>query len=209
MYANCADTVYIVIHDMYEMVSNMMICLDGGDLARLSPQCRDEVLALVSTRLSVSMGNHALPSNSDLEIAGDYAFDWDGPLAVQVDKPVGDRRGGKRVVDISLIEAKALIANISPKSLRTLKLFLNGSPVAIADLIGAGLPYRDLTDLKRSFVGAVTRRLRTVTKNKQAALFLKVPLDGSNKEAIAIRAESVSAIRSAMGLDATEQQGGK
>ncbi len=55
-----------------------------------------------------------------------------------------------------------------------LKLFAPGRSIALDELIGEHKPYANMTDLKRSFVGAVNRRLRTVTGNRQAVLFLTV-----------------------------------
>jgi hypothetical protein len=77
----------------------------------------------------------------------------------------------KRVVDLSVEEARNLLANIKDRSEQTLKLFATGKPVALASLIGPGGEYRDYNELKRSFVGAVNRRLRTVCGIRNAALF--------------------------------------
>ena len=113
-----------------------------------------------------------------------------------------DSRDGKRVIDISVDDAKALIANISSRSLQTLELFAAGKPIALDSLVGHEQPYESLTDLKRSFIGAVTRRLRTVTRNKQAALFLQTSTSPENPApAIAIRSMSAEALRVAMNLN--------
>ena len=70
-------------------------------------------------------------------------------------------------------------------------------------MIGDDKPYENLTDLKRSFVGAVTRRLRTVTRNRQATLFLKSTLvDGAGEEhaAVSVRPVTAEALRLAFEL---------
>ncbi|MDO8943839.1 MAG: hypothetical protein Q7U75_11695, partial [Desulfobacterales bacterium] len=54
-----------------------------------------------------------------------------------------------------------------------LKRFADGGSVSLDSLIGEGNPYETFNDLKRSFVGAVNRRLRTVTKIRTAVLFRK------------------------------------
>ena len=47
-------------------------------------------------------------------------------------------------------------------------------------LVGEDKPYASFVELKRSFVGPVNRRLRTVTKNRTAVLFKKVGKDNEN-----------------------------
>ncbi len=62
----------------------------------------------------------------------------------------------KQMIDITVVkaEAKDLIANISEKSIETLSRFTTGEPVKVDDLMGDTQPYSNLSDLKRSFVGA-------------------------------------------------------
>ena len=139
----------------------MMMLITPDDFRNLSPACRQELLALFNSR--VDQGN-------EVEPPAYYSGDDEG---YQQSEPptIDDVLEEKRVVDISVEQARELVANISPKSQETLKLFAPGTPVALDTLIGAGCPYRDFTDLKRSFVGAVNRRLRTVSGNRLAVLF--------------------------------------
>ena len=101
----------------------------------------------------------------------------DGEYLQQSDSStIDDVLEEKTVVDITAFQARDLIArsNLSKKSERsqqTLRLFAAGAPVALEELIGEGRPYSDFTDLKRSFVGAVNRRLRSVLRNRSAVLF--------------------------------------
>jgi hypothetical protein len=77
----------------------------------------------------------------------------------------------KKVVSLTVTEAGDLLGNIGERSRRTLQHFAVGQPVPLDDLVGQGKPYKNYVELKRSFVGAVNRRLRTVSGNRNAALF--------------------------------------
>lgn len=79
--------------------------------------------------------------------------------------------GSKRVLGVTPNQAAELLSNLAEKSQNTLRLFALGDPVPVDSLVGGGCPYKDINDLKRSFVGAVNRRLRTVTGNRSAVLF--------------------------------------
>ena len=166
----------------------MMIILSGDDLSRLSPTCRQEIFALLGFQ-----GNEI--GFSDESEAGFDGLDaWEG-LSNEVE---ATRYDVKRVIDITPDQAKALLANISEKSRQTLQRFVEGIPTALDELIGDDKPYENLTDLKRSFVGAVTRRLRTVTQDRQATLFLKSTLvDGTGEErsAVSVRPATAEALR--------------
>ena len=70
------------------------------------------------------------------------------------------------------------------------------------DLIGEKGRYRDFTDLKRSFVGAVNRRLRTVTENRLAMLF------ASDRDKTRIRITPKSAMSLRLALDIPEADAG-
>jgi hypothetical protein len=147
-------------------------------------------------------------------IEPDYAEDDDSmPFVFSPEQISGEEyyqstiKGGettssaKQVIDITVAEAKDLIANISEKSIETLKRFTTGEPVNVNDLIGDMLPYSSLSDLKRSFVGAVNRRLRTVTGNRKAVLFLTVIQENSERGVrIAVRTRTATAIKEVMGL---------
>lgn len=172
----------------------MMIILNEHDVRRLSPEFQLEL-----QRLFFEKASEPQAQPEDL-----FMFDAP-PEEYSTEQSEGldaDAKDGKRVIDISVEDAKALIANISAKSLQTLELFAAGNPIALDKLIGPEQPYENLTDLKRSFIGAVTRRLRTVTRNKQAALFLQTTSAPDNAAtAIAIRPISAVALRVAMNLN--------
>lgn len=104
----------------------------------------------------------------------------------------------KKVVEISVDQARDLIANVSDKSKDALKLFVSGQPVSLAALVGPSAPYRDHNELKRSFVGAVNRRLRTVTENRTAVLF------SSDRDKTRIRITPLSATALRQALDVPE-----
>ena len=173
----------------------MMIVLTEHDIRRLSPDCRLELQRLIFERASESQEQPEAPF-----------ILFDSPPEEYLPEPsdtiCSDSKDGKRVIDISVQDAKALIANISTKSLQTLELFAAGKPISLDMLIGPEQPYENLTDLKRSFIGAVTRRLRTVTRNKQAALFLQTSTSPENPAlAISVRPISAEALRVAMNLN--------
>lgn len=168
----------------------MMVVLSQHDISRLSAEFQAELQRLLFQ-----------PSAIDPAIE-DSPFGFDSlPDEVFFETPndrQGDARDAKRVIDITPEEAMRLIANISDKSLQTLGLFTEGQPIPLDDLVGLDKPYENLTDLKRSFIGAVTRRLRTVTRNKQAALFLQIAIADGAAKAIGVRAASAEALRIAL-----------
>lgn len=168
----------------------MMIVLTQKDLAKLSPQLRRELQQF----LFDGSTHEEMP-----EFFRDEAFD-----GIDVQEPYDDisipwesaqdlTGDAKVVVDISDDQAKALVANLSSKSIDTLRLFATGEVVSLESLVGAERPYASFADLKRSFVGAVNRRLRTVTRNRSAVLFRKV--DGVNGVGIAVRPKTASALQ--------------
>ena len=144
----------------------MMIVLTPDDFKKLSASCRQEVLSLL---------DHRGQSFAD---EGNAYYGEDGDAPPNASLPL--RPGGltsedvleeEHVVDLTVDQARELVANISAKSQQTLKRFAQGTPVALEELIGEGRDYRDVTELKRSLVGAVKRRLRTITANRLAVLF--------------------------------------
>jgi hypothetical protein len=145
----------------------MHIVLTQRDLERLSPSTREELQSLLfgSPSDGEEFANDAPPPALDY---ADSSFPenelWEGSF------PTAD---AKVVVEIDIEQARKLIANLSPKSVETLKRFADGGSVPLDSLIGEGKPYETFNDLKRSFVGAVNRRLRTVTKIRTAVLFRK------------------------------------
>jgi hypothetical protein len=176
----------------------MMLVLTSGDIEQLSPEFRAELQRLLFDR------KYEEQLFIDDETERDRGFYSEGSSLQPgyIGTPEDSATERKRVIDITPAEAAGVIANISDRSLQTLKLFAEDRPIPLAELVGDDRPYENMTDLKRSFVGAITRRLRTVTSNKQAALFLKCRandcLDGEN--AIAVRPSSARALRTALGF---------
>lgn len=179
----------------------MMIVITQHDIAQLSAQCRDELQRVLFRRINQPEGQQEEP----------FMFDGtpDDYLPTVNDDQFEALRERKRVIDITREDAESLIANISARSLQTLACFTTGKPIALDDLIGPEGPYENLTDLKRSFVGAVTRRLRTVTRNKQATLFLRTSItdaNGNELSAIAVRPGSAESLRHAMNLPSQKME---
>lgn len=168
----------------------MMLTITSEDFSRLSASCQRELLALLGFR----EGDENDDSNESIPYEDGYP-----PLPDELH--LFDRQSegsetssaAKRVIDINADQARDLIANISDKSIETLRLFASGEPVLIDDLCGDDKTYSNLSDLKRSFVGAVNRRLRTVTGNRQAVLFLTVNSD-SPQTATKIAVRQTSAV---------------
>lgn len=148
----------------------MMIVLTKNDIAKMSPHLRAELMNLV-------FGTDQSPPLHDYEET--YSDDFytacleESQTEMFPSAAASESTGGKTVVDISAEQLKELIANLSQKSIDTLKFFASGEPVSVDDLVGGGCPYSTFNELKRSFVGPVNRRLRTVTRNKSAVLFKK------------------------------------
>ena len=133
----------------------MMITLSVADFHRLSPPCRAEILKLMMSN-EEGFGESFFTQTSLTD------------TAAEMEEVVNEE---KKVVNLSLTEAGDLLSNISDRSRQTLKLFAPGQPVPLDSLVGQDRPYKDYVELKRSFVGAVNRRLRTVSGNRNAALF--------------------------------------
>lgn len=164
----------------------MMLMLTTEDFRHLSPGCQSELLALLKGN-GGSFGSSE--TSEEPSVAGFYFEQPHQPNA-------SDVLGTKRVIDIDVEKARQLVANISEKSLDTLKLFATGTPVPLSILLGDDSPYQDTTELKRSFIGAVNRRLRTVTGNRQAVLF------GADlsQEHIHVRPRTAASLRQALNL---------
>lgn len=148
----------------------MMLVISASDFRKLSTRCQQELLAILTSNAGQVDAFDERDSQNDFqgsapEIAASAMRDTNSDTALEE----------RRVVDIDIEEAHMLIANIGDESLQTLRLFALGQPVALEDLVGPDRPYRDYAYLKRSFVGAVNRRLRTVMKkqdkNRSAMLF--------------------------------------
>ncbi|MDZ4283879.1 MAG: hypothetical protein U1C04_24355 [Hydrogenophaga sp.] len=145
----------------------MHVVLTQQDLERLSPSTREELQALLFGPVSDGEEFATDECPPDFEYAksdetGNGLWDRSFPTAE-----------AKVVVETDVEQTRKLVANLSPKSIETLKRFADGGSVSLDSLIGEGNPYETFNDLKRSFVGAVNRRLRTVTKIRTAVLFRK------------------------------------
>lgn len=178
----------------------MMLILTEDDMSRLSLACQTELQQLLFAKIT---GNEESFDGDYLGVDDAFSLEIppEGESLGSFDHTIADKaRDIKRVIDITVGEAQGLVANISKKSLQTLSLFVAGEPVRLDALVGSGKTYESLTDLKRSFIGAVTRRLRTVTRNKTAALFLKSVTAEGEQDAIAVRAISAESLRVVLGI---------
>jgi hypothetical protein len=161
----------------------MMLVISSNDMRKLSPACRLELMAVF------------MSAGADEPLIDDHLppgiFEADNGQEDAVRTAAEEVHEEKRVVDLTVDEARDLLANISKRSHATLALFASGQPVALAALIGPSCEYRDYSELKRSFVGAVNRRLRTVSGNRNAALFSsdrdKTRIKITKKTALALR----------------------
>ena len=167
----------------------MMIVVSPEDFKKLSRICQLELISMIG----FSVGNAEYPYDvltaEDEVVADLYIHKPRHPVA-------NDIAGDKQVVDISNEQAQSLIANISEKSLETLKLFAYGKPIDINELVGVDKLYGNFNELKRSFVGAVNRRLRTVTGNRQAVLFSSVKSEAGEEETrIRVKSRTATALR--------------
>ena len=170
----------------------MFYVLTQQDLARLSPELRAELQRLAFGSTDTGSEERAFASIEASEIPfQDSERDFEPPWPEAPEK-TGD---AKAVIDISLEQARALLGNLSAKSVEALRLFSSGESVSLDSLVGEGKAYETFSDLKRSFVGAVNRRLRTVTRNRTAVLFRRV--DGGKEDMIAVRPQAALALRQA------------
>jgi hypothetical protein len=145
----------------------MHLVLTKADLEKLSQSTRDELQSLLFGSSQEHEGvipDDALPEFDYVDVPWNESAPYDQPAASP---------DSKVVININTEQAKKLVANLSKKSIDTLKLFAPGETVLIQDLVGEGKPYETFSELKRSFVGAVNRRLRTVTRMRTAVLFRK------------------------------------
>lgn len=164
----------------------MMLILTDADLAKMQPELRRELQKFLLSRLN--------ESEHDVSFEG---YDVDD-LPSFLESPTladSESSNAKQVIDISDSQAQELIGNLSEKSISTLRLFAGQVAVPLDNLLGEGKAYANFTDLKRSFVGAVNRRLRTVTRNRTAVLFRKTALDDlGGLEGIAVRPRTAAAL---------------
>ena len=184
----------------------MMLTITPDDFRKLSESCQRELLCLLGymddNEFSESGDdNELIPYEDNCLRLPDESYSFRS-RSVSQEAPIG----AKRVIDITPEQAKDLIANISDKSIETLSRFATGEPIALDDLFGESRPYSNLSDLKRSFVGGVNRRLRTVTGNRRAVLFLTVKSDSAQSGSqIAVRAVTAASLSRALGLPGDEQ----
>lgn len=174
-----------------------MLTITPNDFRKLSESCQRELIGLLGY-MGVNEGvsdDESIPyEDSFLRLDNDDSY-----LPIPDSQETSPR--SKCVIDITPEQAKELIANISGKSIETLRCFVSGEPVPLGDLIGKNKSYSNLSDLKRSFVGAVNRRLRTVTGYRQAVLFLTVKSDNPQIETkISVRQVTATSLRLALGL---------
>ena len=185
----------------------MMLMISPEDFKQLSPACQQELLSLLTREASLGKTTPAMDDAPPDWDADEFLAEEDASYAIEAPvalteaparAPTPDATEGahKQVLDISPATARDLIANISDKSLSVLTQFANGLPVTQSSLIGTDAPYRDLNELKRSLVGAVNRRLRTVTDNRAAVLFAS----SRDRQRIHITPRSAASLRQAMRL---------
>jgi len=172
----------------------MMIVVSPQDFKKLSRACQLEIISMIG----FSVGNAEHPYDS-------LAVEDEAIADLYIQKPrhavANDIVGDKQVIDISNEHAQSLIANISGKSLETLKLFAQGEPIDLNELVGTDKLYENFNDLKRSFVGAVNRRLRTVTGNRLAVLFSTVKSKAGEEETrIRVKPRTAAALRSVLDI---------
>jgi hypothetical protein len=177
----------------------MMMIINARDLARMSPSLRAEL-----QKLMFGDAANAQCSEEDWredENIAHFDFANEGfPPELWIGS-ADEILETKSVIDITTEQAKSLLANLSAKSIETLKLFATEPTVRLDQLVGENYPYANFGELKRSFVGAVNRRLRTVTRNRMAVLFRKVAtnIEGGGDE-IAVRPLTAAALRDAFSL---------
>ena len=181
-----------------------MILITPDDFSRLSPSCQQELLMVFT-----SSGQTSPVGVSENDLTG---FDGDGhgdgakpsPNSVgevlaatpEMGAAKNPRISEKKIVQISVDQARQLIANISPLSQKTLRLFVYGEWITVDSLIGPGKDYPNMTALRKSLVGGIVRRLRTVTGNRNAVLFASNP----DKSSMKIGHHSAAALREAFNL---------
>jgi len=146
----------------------MKIILTDTDLSRMDQQLRDDLLKFITTPFKYD--DNLYPYDAEFDSLDESMLEFHYPDAVLKNEA---KAKSKNVISINAELAKSLIANLSDKSIETLHLFTQNEPVQVSSLVGEGKAYNDYIELKRSFVGPVNRRLRTVTGNKTAVLFLK------------------------------------
>ena len=173
----------------------MMILITPRDFSKLSMSCRQELLAVFTSYGSSSSHDDMNATEEVGYFEGNYDDGADGLLesgseasSAPAAEPLRKTRNSrKRIIEIDVDQARRLIENVSPRSKKVLEKFVSGELVSISTLIGPDKEYHDLRELKKSLVGGVNRRLRTVTEDRAAVLFI------SNQDRSAIRIAPTSA----------------
>lgn len=167
----------------------MHIVITQDDLARLSSQTRAELQRVLfgQPELVSDDGDFdsGFPPPPDQESVYETMSEWAEVPEVTADSKV--------VIDITPDQVRALIGNLGQKSVESLKEFGTDGMVRLDSLVGEGRSYETFSELKRSFVGAVNRRLRTVTRNRSAVLFRRVEIE--SEIYIAVRPSTADALR--------------
>ena len=181
----------------------MMISISPADFCRLSPACQQELLALFTSSGQSSQSDlnryDSVGSgygHTDLDRSAPAPGGATSALSQSAKVTRTHRNAKKRIVELSVDQARQLIENVSQRSQTTLQLFVYGGWVRVDSLVGPDKVYPELTVLKRSLIGGITRRLRTVTGDREAALFVANP----DKSAFCIWSVNACALRQAFNL---------
>jgi len=178
----------------------MKITLTEHDIYKMPVELRKALMQFIFNREDESNPFYDNPPE-------EMEFDYEEPPLQFNDAPfpedestkaLNKSKKSKNVIEIDKRQAKELISNLSDKSIDILMEFTTEAPVPLSTLIGEGKPYSTFVELKRSFVGPVNRRLRTVTGNRTAVLFLKVDEDDVN---IAVKKATADALESVLKLN--------
>jgi hypothetical protein len=159
----------------------MMILINKHDLAKMSVELRNELMQLMFDQESNS-NEDFYTEIPDIGLEEHEMAYPEEQQYVPGESANSKSKNLKKVIGIDESQARDLIANLSDKSIETLKYFTTKDPVLIDTLVGKGKPYATFNELKRSFVGPVNRRLRTVTQNKTSVLFKKSEQDGDESK---------------------------
>ncbi len=161
----------------------MYLVISSNDMRRLSSACRAELMTVLMSRLPVDAD-----SNSGVE--PDQLDDQEKgvPVEVAADQAIGMLRE----VDLTVSQAQQLIDNVNPLfAQKSLKKFATGEQISKSKLFGPDGDYADAKEFGLKVVGAVNRRLRTITKIPNANLFLP---DSSNTK-IFVSEKTAQALR--------------
>ena len=157
----------------------MQIHITSDEFRRLSPATQRELLSLL-------IGDDGTEEDVGAE-------DFDALMGGH-----SEHDNARQVININKEQTVELLANLAERSQQTLRMFALAERVEIVDLVGEGKPYKDMNDLKRSFVGAVNRRLRTVVGHRGAVLFSS----DRDKKRIRVLPMTASALKHVMGIEA-------